>query len=189
MNPGLSHSIRQIEAVDTTDAVQRQFRDQILEFCASHSDALHRGCLEGHLTGSAAVVDPGRRAALILHHVKLDRWLQPGGHADGESDLARVALTEATQETGIEGLRVIEPAIDLDVHTIPARPNEPQHLHLDVRFLVIAPPNCEVAGNHESHDLAWWTPDSTGPEPDESTQRLLRAALAIQRVRRAGELW
>jgi 8-oxo-dGTP pyrophosphatase MutT (NUDIX family) len=115
---------------------------------------------------------------VILHHVKLDRWLQPGGHADGEPDLAQVALREAGEETGIVGLRVIEPAIDLDVHLIPARPGEPEHLHLDVRFVVMAPPDCELDGNHESHDLAWWSPDGAGPEPDESTQRLLRAALA-----------
>ncbi|MBT8241833.1 MAG: NUDIX hydrolase [Acidimicrobiia bacterium] len=178
MSPDLQHSVRQIEAVELADDRQRQFRDQILDFCRTHPDALHRTCLEGHLTGSAAVVDPGRRAAVILHHVKLDRWLQPGGHADGDSDLAAVALREATEETGIDGLRVVEPAIDLDVHLIPARPGEPEHLHLDVRFVAIAPPNCEVDGNHESHDLAWWNPDGIGPEPDESTRRLLRAALA-----------
>jgi 8-oxo-dGTP pyrophosphatase MutT (NUDIX family) len=178
VKPGLQHSLRQIEAVDVSDEAQRRYRDQILDFCSSHPDALFRTCLDGHLTGSAAVVDPGRKAALILHHVKLDRWLQPGGHADGDSDLARVALTEATEETGIEGLHVVEPAIDLDVHTIPARPNEPEHLHLDVRFVVMAPANCTVDGNHESNDLAWWSPDSSGPEPDGSTQRLLRAALA-----------
>ncbi|MFW2383376.1 MAG: NUDIX hydrolase [Acidimicrobiales bacterium] len=179
MTRDLQHSIRQIEAVKPADLHQRRFRDQIVEFCRTHPDALHRTCIEGHLTGSAAVVDPGRGAALILHHVKLDRWLQPGGHADGEPDLAQVALTEATEETGIEGLRVIEPAIDLDVHVIPARPGEPEHLHLDVRFVVITPRHCEVDGNHESHDLAWWTPDGTGPNPDESTVRLLQAALSI----------
>lgn len=178
MSPGLQLSIQQIEAVPVTDGPQRAFRDQILRFCRTHPDALHRSCLEGHLTGSAAVVDPGRKAALILHHVKLDRWLQPGGHADGDPDLANVALTEATEETGIADLRVIEPAIDLDVHTIPARPGEPEHLHLDVRFVVMAPPNCEVDGNHESHELAWWVPGGGGPEPDESTKRLLRIALA-----------
>ncbi len=178
MTSELAVSTQQIRDVAITDEHQRSFRDQILGFCAEHPDALHRTCLSGHLTGSAAVVDPGRRAALIMHHVKLDRWLQPGGHADGQADLADVALKEATEETGIQGLEVVQPAIDLDVHVIPARPGEPEHLHLDVRFVVVAPPNCASEGNHESHDLAWWAPDADGPEPDESTQRLLRKALA-----------
>ena len=102
---------------------------------------LHRSCLAGHLTGSAAVVDPSTRDVLLLFHAKVQRWLQPGGHADGDGHLARVALREAEEETGIEGLRVLMPAIDLDVHVFHnARETEPDHLHLDVRHLVVAPP-------------------------------------------------
>ncbi len=181
MTSGLDLSTQQVQQTELFDEAQTSYRDQILGFCETHSDALHRTCLAGHLTGSAAVVDPGRNASLIMHHVKLDRWLQPGGHADGVADLAQVALTEATEETGIQGLQVVQPAIDLDVHTIPARPGEPEHLHLDVRFLVITPPNCSVQGNHESHALAWWSPDSDGPQPDESTVRLLEKALTAAR--------
>ena len=105
MTSGLDLSIQQIQEIELFDDAQIAYSNQVLQFCEDHSDALHRTCLAGHLTGSAAVVDPGRNAALILHHVKLDRWLQPGGHADGVADLAEVALTEATEETGIEGLR------------------------------------------------------------------------------------
>ncbi|NNF56014.1 MAG: NUDIX hydrolase [Acidimicrobiales bacterium] len=151
----------------------------MLDFCSGHPDALFRTCLSGHLTGSAAVVDPSRGAALIMHHVKLDRWLQPGGHADGDGDLSAVALREASEETGLAGLTVHQPAIDLDVHEIPARPGEPAHLHLDVRFLVTAPPGSEPVGNHESHALEWWKPGTPIAQPDESTQRLLRRALAV----------
>lgn len=175
----LATSLQQIRAADLAGDDQERYRSEILAFCSTHPEALHRSCLAGHLTASAAVVDPTRRAALILHHVKLDRWLQPGGHADGEADLAAVALAEATEETGIEGLRVLEPAIDLDVHPIAARPGEPAHLHLDVRFLVIAPPECEPDGNHESHELAWWRPGRPGPRPDRSTRRLLARALDL----------
>ena len=72
-------------------------------FIDAHPDALHRSCLEGHLTGSAAVVDPSTRQVLLLFHAKVQRWLQPGGHADGDGNLARVALREAEEETGIDG--------------------------------------------------------------------------------------
>jgi hypothetical protein len=179
VHPALSLAIEQIGSAELAGVEQELLRQRFLEFCRRHPDALHRSCTTGHLTGSAAVVDPARRAVLILHHVKLDRWLQPGGHADGLGDLAVVALTEAEEETAISGLSVRIPAIDLDLHEIPARRGEPAHLHLDVRFLVRCPPGADPIGNHESHDLAWWTPGGEGPQPDESTCRLLRRALEI----------
>ena len=115
---------------------------------------LDRTCRPGHLTGSALVVDPSDRRILVLFHAKLRRWLQPGGHADGDGDLAQVALREATEETGIEGLRVVAPTVDLDVHVVDP-PAEDAHEHHDVRFLVVAPPGAVPVGNHESESLRW----------------------------------
>ena len=129
-------------------------RDRILNLLASHPDALSRTCRPGHLTGSALVMDPSDNRILVLFHTKLQRWLQPGGHADGDGDLARVALREAIEETGIDGLRVVEPAIDLDVHIVDP-PAEDHHEHHDVRFLVVAPPGVVPVGNHESEALRW----------------------------------
>ena len=151
----LDVAIAHVHTADLDHPETLAAREQILEFCGQHADALHRSCLSGHLTGSALVVDPGRNQALLLHHAKLDRWLQPGGHADGDGNLAAVALREAEEETGIEGLRVVTPAIDLDVHGIPTRGDEPEHLHLDVRFLILTPPNCTVAHNHEALAYRW----------------------------------
>lgn len=151
----LEFAMAQVEAADLNHPETEAARRQIVDFCADHPDALHRSCLEGHLTGSALVVDLVRDQTLLLHHAKLDRWLQPGGHADGDGNLAAVALKEATEETGILGLQVVTPAIDIDVHTIPARGEVPQHLHLDVRFLVLTPGNAEVAHNHESLGAMW----------------------------------
>ncbi len=93
---------------------------------------------------------------LLLFHTKLQRWLQPGGHADGDTNLAHVALREAQEETGIADLRVVTPAIDVDIHRVDP-PHEDAHLHLDVRYLVIAPPGAEPQGNHESQALRWVT--------------------------------
>lgn len=129
-------------------------RDRILALLADHDDALVRACRPGHLTGSALVVDPADRRILLMFHTKLQRWLQPGGHADGDGDLARVALREATEETGIEGLRVCEPPVDLDVHIVDP-PAEDAHEHHDVRFLVLSPPGSVPVGNHESQGLEW----------------------------------
>lgn len=159
---------------------QHRLKDRILAFCGRHQDALHRSCLEGHLTGSALVVDPSRAATLLIHHVKLDRWLQPGGHVDGNGDLAQAALREATEEVGIAGLQVCEPAIDLDIHEIPERGDEPAHLHLDVRFLVLAPPGAAPTINHESFEARWVTlDDPDGLIASAELRRLVDKGLSI----------
>jgi 8-oxo-dGTP pyrophosphatase MutT (NUDIX family) len=155
-------------------------RARILEFAATHPDALFRSCVEGHLTGSAVVVAADRARVALLFHAKVQRWLQPGGHADGEGNLARVARQEVVEETGLEDLAVILPAVDLDVHRfVRADGSEPPHLHLDVRYLVLAPPGAVLAGNHESHELGWFgEPDLDGLDTDPSTRRLVRVGLA-----------
>lgn len=161
------------------DPTHEAHRQQILEFIDQHPDALHRSCEVGHLTGSAAVVDPSTRHVLLLFHAKVRRWLQPGGHADGDADLAHVALREAEEETSIDGLSVVRPAIDLDVHRFEhAAGLEPDHLHLDVRHLVVAPPGSEPTGNHESEEMAWVAEadlDRYGVDP--GTKRMVAAAL------------
>lgn len=168
---------RHIESAVPGSAPHEAARKEMLAFLDQHPDALLRSCTEGHLTGSAMVVDPTTRAFLLILHAKVGRWLQPGGHADGDAALPGVALKEATEETGIAGLRVATPAIDLDVHRFVA-PNEPTHLHFDVRYLVIAPPGAVPAGNHESHDLGWFSLDELeGLGTDPGTQRLARSAL------------
>ena len=142
------------------DAVfdQGDFRRQILDLLEVHGEELaDRSTYPGHLTGSALVIDSTGERVLLLLHAKLGRWLQPGGHADGDHQLAGVALREATEETGIVGLRVLVPAVDLDVHEIPERGSDPIHLHLDARFVVIAPIGATVVGNSESRELRWLT--------------------------------
>ena len=120
-----------------------------------------------------------------LLHAKSGRWLQPGGHADGESSLASVALREATEETGITGLEVWSLPVDIDVHLFVNRKRtEPDHLHFDVRFLIRAPQAAVVRGNHESEGLRWVAPDELAdPELDldASTRRLARHAFALAR--------
>jgi 8-oxo-dGTP pyrophosphatase MutT (NUDIX family) len=159
-------------------------RARIVAFLDEHPDALHRSCAPGHLTGSGLVVDPVRGVVALLLHAKVQRWLQPGGHADGEANLALVGLQEATEETGIDGLAVVTPAVDLDVHRfVHAAGVERDHWHLDVRYLVLAPPGAVLSGNDESHALGWFSPSELdGLDVDAGTHRLVSAALRAAAV-------
>ena len=145
---------RLLTAFMSDDPQQLRVRNEMVTFLDAHPDALHRSSVDGHLTGSAVVVDAHVENVLLLFHRKLKRWLQPGGHADGDSNLAGVAQREASEETGIEDLRVVQPAIDLDIHEV-SPPGEDRHLHLDVRFVVIAPLGAVGRRNHESDALQW----------------------------------
>ncbi|MEO5625119.1 MAG: NUDIX hydrolase [Dokdonella sp.] len=120
-----------------------------------HADAASRQRLTGHLTGSAWLVSADGQRALLTHHRKLDRWLQPGGHADGDPDLARVALREAEEESGLHDLEVESAIFDIDRHRIPAHGDEPEHWHYDVRYVVRATASEQFEVSDESHALAW----------------------------------
>jgi 8-oxo-dGTP pyrophosphatase MutT (NUDIX family) len=178
----LADARRHVEAALPGEDAHEDGRRRILAFAAAHPEALERTCPEGHLTGSAMVVDPASRRFLLMLHAKLGRWFQPGGHADGDGTLPGVALREAGEETGLAGLRVATPAIDLDVHEV-GPPHGP-HLHLDVRYLVVAPPGAVPRGNHESLDLRWVSYDELPSfDVDEGLLRLGRAALvALDRL-------
>jgi 8-oxo-dGTP pyrophosphatase MutT (NUDIX family) len=136
----------------------------------------------GHLTASAVVVHADRSRILVLMHTKLRRWLQPGGHADGDHELAGVALREATEETGITGLSVFVPALSVDVHVVDHGDALGAHLHLDVQFMVAAPPAATARGNHESTELRWVTVEELGYlVEDPGLVRLASSALELAR--------
>ena len=178
--PGdLAEAVRQIESADLRGAAQDAVRAEVVAFCANHPDALHRSCLAGHLTGSAVVIDTATATTLLIHHAKLGRWLQPGGHADGDGNLGAVALREAEEETGLVGLRLVTPAIDIDIHPIPPRPGEPEHVHLDLRSLVVVGDSLEVAPNHETLGARWLAASDRELTGSHELARLVRRGLAV----------
>jgi 8-oxo-dGTP pyrophosphatase MutT (NUDIX family) len=161
---------------------------RIRSLVENHPDCCERTCRPGHVTGSAWVLSADGARCLLVHHAKLDRWLQPGGHADGEVRIEQVALREVHEETGLtevhlplcEGMLV---PLDLDVHLIPARYGtdgvlqEDAHEHHDFRFLVVASGNEAICRSEESHDLGWFTPaEVLNLTREESVLRMLRKA-------------
>ena len=112
----------------------------MLDFADAHPDALHRSCVDGHLTGSALVVDADAAQVLVLFHTKLQRWLQPGGHADGDADLAAGGAAGGHRGDGDRGAPGRPAARSTSTSTRSGRPRSRAHLHLDVRFVVVAPP-------------------------------------------------
>jgi 8-oxo-dGTP pyrophosphatase MutT (NUDIX family) len=160
---------------------------QIRSFVAAHDRPFDRSIAEGHLTGSAITVSHDGTTVLLLHHRKLDRWLQPGGHGDpGETTGEEVALREALEESGIRGLALHPGAprpLDVDVHDIPARAHEPAHQHLDLRYLVVAPAGATITPDlAELHEIRWVAWDETDRlAPDHGLRRALAKARAIVR--------
>ncbi|HEX6961284.1 MAG TPA: NUDIX hydrolase [Lacipirellula sp.] len=163
--------------------------ERIRRLVVDHADCFDRVCRPGHVTASSWVTTPERDRVLLVHHRKLDRWLQPGGHADGQADIPAAALREAVEETGLGRLRLSDDLaavtpLDLDVHIIPARYDaegalvEDAHEHHDVRFLVIAEGDLTPHVSDESHDVRWFTAEELLATTDEeSVLRMWRKAV------------
>lgn len=155
MDPKIAEFIDSLTRYARTCPEHRSLADEYAAFAVLAPDVFTRAHLAGHFTGSAFLLSADGRRALLLHHAKLGRWLQPGGHADGEADLAQVALREAEEETGLAGLVVEADIFDLDRHTIPARGAEPEHQHWDVRYVVRCSSDETPRLNSESRAFAW----------------------------------
>ncbi|MBC7657609.1 MAG: NUDIX hydrolase [Frankiaceae bacterium] len=168
-----------LEAFTAAPAVV-EARYQFLDFARDHVDCCERTLAIGHFTGSAWLISADGERVLLTHHRKLDRWLQLGGHADGDGDLAAVALREAEEESGLSGLSLEGGVFDIDRHLIPARGDEPAHWHYDVRFVIRASSE-DFLVSEESHSLAWKSIVEIADDlaADESLRRMAIKWLAL----------
>ena len=154
LRAGLASLLEPYRALDPLEAAHRE---RMLALAEAAGDPFRRDHFApGHFTASAFILAPSGDALLLLHHAKLDRWLQPGGHVEGDDiDLVAAARREALEEVGLAELACeVEGPFDLDVHPIPARGAEPAHEHFDVRFLFRAPHELHRR-SEESHDARW----------------------------------
>ena len=147
--------------------------------------AFHRDCLPGHVTASAWIVSRERGAILLTHHRKLERWLQLGGHADGESDVLAAAIREAEEESGLRGFEALPKdgpieILDVDVHEIPAHGTEPAHEHHDIRFLLeVSEAQAIERQAVESKEVRWFEAEEIELRfKEESLIRMARKAAA-----------
>ncbi len=159
---------------------------RIRDLLENHERAFHRDCVPGHITSSAWIVSRESRSVLLTHHRKLERWLQLGGHTDGEMDVLASALREAEEESGLLGFDPI-PArdavppfeiLDIDVHLIPARGDEPEHEHHDIRFLLqVSEAQTIERQVAESKEVRWFAAEGIEARFDEeSLARMARKA-------------
>lgn len=173
-----------LDRYETRHPDERETLDRIRVLLATREDAFQRTCFEpGHITSSAWIVSRESGAALFTHHRKLERWLQLGGHADGESDVLVSALREAEEESGLAGFRALPlvggpEILDVDVHEIPARKDEPAHEHHDIRFLLEVSEDQPISrAERESKEIRWFGREEVAARFDEeSILRMARKA-------------
>lgn len=164
---------------------EKEFRASFLSFVKQNPECFERSLEEGHVTGSAWIINKTGTKVLLTHHHKLDRWLQLGGHADGDPDIINVATKEALEESGLKSIRLVSQSIfDIDIHTIPARKTDPEHLHYDIRFLFQADENEPLVVSNESKDLAWVELDKLAAlvESNDSIMRMMQKSQSGIRI-------
>jgi len=145
------------------------FKHQILSFVEANADCFERSLASGHITASAWLLNATGDKALLMHHRKLDRWFQLGGHCDGDPDVLRAAVKEAQEESGIHHIEPVDGEIfDLDVHAIPENTKEKGHFHYDIRFLLQVKSDEIAQCNSEAKELRWI---SKNPETLPTTER------------------
>jgi 8-oxo-dGTP pyrophosphatase MutT (NUDIX family) len=132
-----------------SDSTERRHAERCIELTRSVAAPFSRSTFEpGHFTASAFVLAPDRRRVLLIHHRKLERWLQPGGHFEvSDGSVFEAARREVSEETGLTDLTQLRDGLfDVDVHPIPPLGAEPAHEHFDLRVALVSASEALAAG-------------------------------------------
>jgi len=147
----------ELRTYTAADALEESHRQSMLALLGGSETPFSRAhFVPGHFTASCYIVDDEGRL-LLHHHRRLDRWLQMGGHVEGDEAPFDAALREGEEESGLRDLELAPATIvDLDIHRIPAGKGEPDHDHYDVRYVArTAHPESIAIDRAESRELAW----------------------------------
>ncbi len=160
------------------DPAQDSLRHAVLAFVHGRDDACRRECVAGHVTASALVLDHSGSRVLLTLHPRLGRWVQLGGHCDDDdADVLAAALREATEESGVAGLRIEPELAAVHVHPVTCSLGVPTR-HLDLQFVAHAPAGAQIAISDESDDLRWWPADALPDGTDHALAYLVACATA-----------
>jgi 8-oxo-dGTP pyrophosphatase MutT (NUDIX family) len=161
------------------DRFQDSLRHAVLAFLHARDDACLRECVPGHITASALVLDDSGGQVLLTLHPRLGRWVQLGGHCeDDDGDIVAAALREATEESGVDGLRIEPDLAAIHVHALTCSLGVPTR-HLDLQFVAHAPAGAQIAVSDESVDLRWWPADGLPAGSDEALAYLVARAARV----------
>ena len=178
---GLAVSVRESAISILTDwrapdPAQDSLRHAVLAFVRGRTDACRRECVPGHVTASALVLDDSGTRVLLTLHPRLGRWVQLGGHCDEDDpDVVAAALREATEESGVAGLRIAPELAAVHVHPVVCSLGVPTR-HLDLQFVAHAPVGAQIAISEESEDLQWWPADALPDGADHALAYLVARA-------------
>lgn len=172
----ISNTQKLLESYSSPYIEEKFYKERMLEVINNIDNCFSRKCRIGHFTASAFLLNKEKTHALLMHHAKLDQWMQLGGHCDDDPDVLRVSIKEAQEESGIQDIKPITPHIfDIDIHLIPTNPKDEAHYHFDIRFLLHAYMNDTFYKNHESKELRWIAKDSDNiPGDSYSVKRMFK---------------
>jgi len=174
--------IQQLQAHKAFDEHEHAMCVALIRFVQTYENCAARELLIGHLTGSAWIVDEDLTHTLLTHHRKLNLWVQLGGHVEDDADMLSASWREAREESGLQNLRLLVPQIfDVDIHRIPARKNEPEHFHYDIRFAFQADRHAPLTVSSESRELMWVALDNIKAlTTEESILRMVRKTAELR---------
>jgi 8-oxo-dGTP pyrophosphatase MutT (NUDIX family) len=165
-----------LRAWTPTTPAQAALRDRFVAHLEQHADGLRRTCSPGHLTAGTLFLSPGLDAVLLNLHAKAQRWFHFGGHCEpGDDSLLATATREATEESGIEGLRIDPQPVHLDLHEVEFCRGHEHADHLDVRYAAVAPAGVDARASEESLEVRWW-PLPELPDLEPEMHELIRLA-------------
>jgi 8-oxo-dGTP pyrophosphatase MutT (NUDIX family) len=159
------------------DRAQDSLRNAVLAFLDARDDACRRDCVPGHITASVLVLDGTGSRVLLTLHPRLGRWVQLGGHCeDCDGDILAAARREATEESGVDGLRLSPGLAAINVHALTCSLGVPTR-HLDLQFVAHAPADAQIVVSEESVDLRWWPIDGLPDGTDDALAYLVQRAV------------